>query len=138
MTSQRGPTDPPSCWAVAGSKATALRLPVAAVEDFVEGAAVRLGNGAQRAVRWVAGADQVRDVAVGWHAEDRARGLLIAHRGVAGADAEVGRGEHHGVRGLAQVVLVDDPAALVVGLRNDQREGGGRPGDVAGAAPDGG
>ena len=56
-----------------------MRLPVAAAEDFVEGAAVRLGDGAQRAVRWVAGADQVGDVAVGWHAEDRARGFLIAH-----------------------------------------------------------
>ena len=114
------------------------RLPVAAVQDLVEGPAVRLGDRAKRAIRGVADADQVGDVVVVGHAEDLAGGLLVAHRGVPRSDTEVRGGDHHRVRGLAQVVLADDPAVVVVVLRDDQREGGGRPGDVAGAAPDGG
>src|SRR5690242_152528 len=110
-------------------------LPAAVVDDLAEGTAVRLGQGGQRPVGRVAQADQEGDVVAGRDAEDRAGPVLVADRGVAGAHAEVGRREHHGVGGLAQVVVVDQAGAVVVGLRDDDRDGGGRPGDVPGAAP---
>jgi aminoglycoside phosphotransferase (APT) family kinase protein len=112
-------------------------LPVAAADDLVDGAAVRLGDGTQRTVRRVAQGDLEGDVVVVGHAEDLARRLLVADRGVTAADAEVRGGDHDGVRGLAQVVVADELAVLVVVLRDDQRDGGRCPGDVAGAPPHG-
>ena len=90
---------------------------LAVVDDLAERAAVGLGDGAQRAIGGVAHAEEEGDVVVGGHAEDLAGLVLVADRGVAGADAEVGGGERHGVGGLPEVVVVDEAGAVVVGPR---------------------
>ena len=64
--------------------------------------------------------------------------VLVADRRVPGADAEIGGGEGHGIGGLAEVKVVDEAGAVVVGCGDDQGDGGGRSGDVPRAAPDGG
>src|SRR5687767_2717288 len=89
-------------WWTSSSRGT-LRSPTTAVDDLVEGTPVGLHDRRQRTVARVAEADHVRrGVAVG-EAEDAARRLLVADRRVAAADAQVGGGQHHGVRRLAEV-----------------------------------
>src|SRR5215472_16872469 len=72
------------------------------------------------------------------NSEDLTRGFGVPDRGVAGADSQVCGGDHHGVRGLTEVVVADEPAAIIVILGDDHADGGGCPRDVAGAAPYGG
>src|SRR6516225_11584442 len=72
------------------------------------------------------------------YSEDLARGFLVPDRGVAGSDSQVRGGDHHGERGLTEVVVADEPAAVVVILGDDHADGGGCPSDVGGAAPYGG
>lgn len=86
-----------------GLRALAARggLPVPVADDLVDGAAVRLEDGTQRAVRGVAQADLEGDVVIVGDAEDLSRGLLVAYRGDTAADAEVRGGEDHRIRGLA-------------------------------------
>jgi hypothetical protein len=110
---------------------------VTAADYLVERESVRLDDGLERAVGGVAHADQVGDVMVVGDAEDLAGLLLVADRGVAGADAEVSGGEHDRIGRLTEVVLVNHLAALVRGLREYQGDGRGRARDVPGALPDG-
>jgi hypothetical protein len=72
------------------------------------------------------------------HAEDLAGPVLVADGGMAGADAEIGGGESHRVGGLPEVVVIEEPGAVVIGPGDRQREGGGGSGDVPRAAPDAG
>src|SRR5215831_256500 len=72
------------------------------------------------------------------HPEDLARGFLVPDRGVARSDSQVRGGDHHGERGLTEIVVADEPAAVVVILRDDHANSGGGPRDVSGAPPDGG
>ena len=110
-------------------------LPVAAVDDFGERAAVGGGDGLQRAIGGIADADQEGDVVISGDAEDLAGLVLVADRGMAGADAQVGRGERDGEGSLPEVVVVEETGAVVVGPGDDQRDGRGSSGDVPRAAP---
>jgi phytoene dehydrogenase-like protein len=111
-------------------------LPVAVPDYLVERQATRLDDGLERTVGGVAHADQVGDVVVVGDAEDLAGLLLVADRGVAGADAQVRRGQHDRVGGLAEVVLVHHLGALVLGVREDERDRRGGARDVPRALPD--
>src|SRR3954452_7147988 len=108
-------------------------LPASPVHDVVEGAAVGVLHRAQRPVGGVAEAEQIgAEVAVG-EAEDLARLVLVADRRVPGADAQVGRGDHH-ERGRLAEVVGDALADLVVGrVLGDQGDGRRRAGDVRAA-----
>ena len=70
------------------------------VDDLGQRAAGGRGDGPQRAVGRVAHAEKEGDVMIGRHAEDLAGPVLVADRGMACADAQVGSGKHHGVGGL--------------------------------------
>src|SRR5271170_7693086 len=96
-------------------------LPAAVVDDLSERAPAGRGDGPQRAIGRVAHAEKEGDVMIGGHAEDLAGKVLVADRGMAGADAQVGGGKHHGVGGLPEVVIVDEAGAVVVGLGDDER-----------------
>src|SRR5580692_7814918 len=95
------------------------RLPVAVTDDLVDGATVRLDDRPQRSVGRVPHAQQVGHIVIVGHAEDLAGLLLVADRGMAGADAEVGGGDHHGVGGLPEVVGIDQARVVVVDYGDD-------------------
>jgi hypothetical protein len=63
------------------------------MDDLADRAAVRLGDETQRAIGRVADAEQEGHVVIAGHAEDLAGLVLVADRGMAGADAEVGAGD---------------------------------------------
>src|SRR3954451_19161000 len=116
-----------------GRHAAPAGLPASPVHDVVEGAAVGVLHRAQRPVGGVAEAEQIgAEVAVG-QAEDLARLVLVADRRVPGADAQLGRGDHH-ERGRLADVVADAPGLLVVWLLGDQGDGRRRAGEVR-AAP---
>ena len=62
--------------------------------------------------------------------------VLIPHRRMAGADAQVGGRDHHRHRGLADVVLVGHLPAFTRRHRQDECDGGRGTGDMTGALPD--
>ena len=99
---------------------------MAVPDDLGDGPAVRPGYGLERPVGRIAQADEVGDIVIGRHAEDPACLFLVADPGVATADAEVGGGHHDRVRCLAEVVAIDLAGMVVLGLRDDQRNGRGR------------
>src|SRR3984957_16241440 len=111
-------------------------LPVAVTDDLVDGARVGLDDRPQRAGGRVSDAEEGGHVVIVGHAEDLAGRRLVADRGVPGADAEVSGGDHHGVGGLPEVVGIDQASVVVVDYGDDQRDRGGRAGDVPCAAPD--
>jgi hypothetical protein len=118
--------------------AAGRELPVAVMNDLAGRAAVGLGDGPQRPVRRVAHAEEEGDLVIAGHAQDLAGRILVADRRMGGADAEVGGGDGHGVGGLPQVVVVEEAGTVVLGARQDEGDGRGRAGDVAGAPPHGG
>ena len=94
--------------------------------------------GVEGAVRGIPEPEEVgHDVVVG-DAEDRAGLVLVADRGMAGADAEVGGRDHHGHRGLAQVVLIEELASLIGRHGGNQRDSRRSRRDVPRALPHGG
>src|SRR5580704_17197847 len=97
-------------------------LPVAVPDDLVDRATVGLDDRPQRAVGRVPHAQQVGHIMVVGHAEDLTGPLLVADRGMAGADAEVGGRDHHGVGGLPKVVSVDQASVVIVDYGDDQRD----------------
>jgi hypothetical protein len=111
-------------------------LPVVAVDDLVEGAAVWALDRRQRPVGRIAQRDQVRAELVVGEAEQAARHVLVPDARVGGADAKAGRGEHDAHRGLAEVVLDEASFPVVLRYRGDQRDRRRRVGDMPGALPD--
>ena len=100
-----------------------------------EGAPIGLGDRLERTIGGISDTEKVRhDVVVG-DSEESAGLLLVADRGVPGADAKVGSGDRHRGRCLPQVVLGDELGALVRGFGDNQRDGGRSRRDVARAPP---
>jgi flavin reductase (DIM6/NTAB) family NADH-FMN oxidoreductase RutF len=111
------------------------RLPAVAVDDLVEGAAVRVPDQRERLIRGVAKRNQVGAEPVVGKTKQVARHILVADGRVPASDAEAGRGQHDAHRGLAQVVLEAVPPPLVLRYRGDQRDRGRRVRDMTGALP---
>src|SRR5215469_16567945 len=111
-------------------------LPAPAVHYLVEGTAVGPDLRSQRPVRRMAQPDEEGHVTIDGNAQDLAGLVLIAHRRVTRADAEVRRGDHDRVGGLTEVVVADEAGAVIAELRRDQRDRGRGAGDVARAPPD--
>jgi DNA-binding SARP family transcriptional activator len=109
-------------------------LPVIPVHDVVEGAAVGPDERPQRPVGRVAQADQVDGEVAAGEPQHPLRLLLVGNRRVAGADAEVGRGQHHVRGGLAEVIQHEAALPLVLRLPGHQGDRRRRLGDVP-AAP---
>src|SRR6187549_2972788 len=102
------------------------RLPPVPVADLIE----------RPAVGWVTQTDQVRaEVAVG-KPEHAPRLLLVGHRGVTGADAEIGGGQHDVRRRLPEVVHEQVLAASVLRLPDDEGDRRCGPGNVLRPLPD--
>jgi hypothetical protein len=95
------------------------------MNDLVGRAAVGIGDGPQRPVRRVAHAEEEGDIVIAGHAQDLTGRVLVADRGVGGADAEVGGGDGYGVGGLPEVVVVQEAGTVVFGPRQDQGDGRG-------------
>ena len=93
---------------------------MAAVDHFVVRTPGGPGNWLQWAISGVAEPDHVLAPVPGGHADYLTGGVLVANSGVTTADTEIGGGQHHRHRGLAEVVLVDDAVAL--GLRFSQHK----------------
>src|SRR6185436_15009798 len=108
------------------SNASPRLLPTIAVDDILDGPAVRT---VQRS-EWTAGGEAERDedraLPILGHAEDAAGEVLIPDRGVSAPDPEVGRGEHDRHRHLPDVVLERVALVPVLGGRHhedDRRRG---------------
>src|ERR1700759_187910 len=110
-------------------------VPVAAADALAERAAVELRDRRQRAVGRIADPEHERRQVALRDAEDLADPIMVTDRRMAGADAEVGRRDHHRVGGLTKVVTVNDLHAPVGRLGDAQHDRGRRLGDVAGALP---
>jgi hypothetical protein len=83
------------------------------MDDFIEWPTIWLPDRREGAVGGIPESEEVgHDVVVG-DTQDRAGLLLFADCGMAGADAEVGGLDHHGHRGLAQVVLIEEFSSLI-------------------------
>ena len=63
------------------------------MDDLADRAAVGIGDRPQRPVRRVAHAEEEGDIVIAGHAQDLTGRILVADRGMAGADAEVGGGD---------------------------------------------
>jgi hypothetical protein len=92
------------------------RLPAAVMNDLAGRAAVGIGDGPQRPVRRVAHAEEEGDIVIAGYAQDLTGRILVADRGMAGADAEVGGGDGHGVGGLPEVVVVEEAGTVALGM----------------------
>jgi succinate dehydrogenase/fumarate reductase flavoprotein subunit/HEAT repeat protein len=66
------------------------RLPAAVMNDLAGRATVGIGDGPQRPARRVAHAEEEGDIVIAGRAQDLTGRTLVADRGMAGADAEVG------------------------------------------------
>ena len=99
-------------------------LPVVSVDDVGVVAPVGAADEGEGLVGGIAQSDEVGDEPVRGVSEDSAGEVLVAHRGVAGADSEVGGCEHHGHRGLTEVVLEPVAVELVCRLGRDKGDGG--------------
>ena len=108
------------------------------MNDLIEWPAIRLVDRREGAVGGIPEPEEVgHDVVVG-DTQDRAGLVLVADRRMAGADAEVGGLEHHGHRGLPQVVLVEELPSLIGRHRGNQCDRSRSRRDMARALPDSG
>jgi hypothetical protein len=106
------------------------------MDDVVERPAIGVLGRPERPVGGIAEGDHVRGVSVARQHQDAADGVLIAHGRVTGADAEIGGCSIIANRRLSEVVLVDEPIALGLGLSEHEDDRGCRAGDVPGTLPD--
>lgn len=96
--------------------------PTLPMHDVVEGPAIWLGDGRERADRRPTESDQVGAPMPLGEAQQRPGEILIRHAAVAGGDTQIGGCDHH-VRGrLAEVVGVRHGPLVALGLAGDERD----------------
>src|SRR5271167_3257376 len=105
------------------------------MDNLFERPTVRFADRLERAVSRIPDTEQVGHLVIVWNAQDLARLVLVPHRRMTGADAQVGGRDHHRHRGLTDVVLVGHLPALTGRYRQDERDRGRRPRDMTGTLP---
>src|SRR6476659_2376615 len=110
--------------------------PPSAAHDLVERASVQPLDHGQRLVRRVPDGEQVGQETSLGDSQNGSGLVLVGTRRMAGADDQVGGGDGHRLRRLAQVVLQESRLSVVLLLWRDDGDRGGRAGDMLGALPD--
>ena len=105
------------------------------MHDFVEGASVQPLDDDQRFVRRIADGEEVGQEASFGKAQNGPGLVLVGGRGVSCADAQVGCGNGHRVRGLTEVVLEKSRLPIVLRLCRNDGDRGRRATDGESASP---
>ena len=91
------------------------------MHDLIERSPVEPLERPERTVCRVAERDEICEEVVVREGEDLPSELLILYGRVAGADPEVGRGEHHQHRRVSEVVLQETGPTIIRRIRRDDR-----------------
>src|SRR4029453_7225881 len=110
-------------------------LPALAVDDVLEHPAVGVGHRLEPSAGGEAERDEDRALPILGQAEDAAGEVLVADRGVAAPDPQVGRGEHDRHRHLPDVVQEGVALVPVLGGGYDEDDRGRGRSDVGGVPP---
>ncbi len=92
------------------------------MHDLIKRSPVEPLERPKRTVCRVAERDQICKEVIVREGEDLPSELLILYRGVAGTDPEVGRGQHHQHRRVAEVVLQETGPTIIRRIRRDDRD----------------